>query len=138
MLSFVDPARLLAHFNSGIWLSGISGGVAYVPTEAYWDALVAALAAESEAEGEISFGPGLPNFPAGASFEVLRSAGGAAQWAALPAQAPAVPRGIVAYPEWIAGADGQVLLVLAGRSRSGDAWRGGGGPPGPRDSVGVP
>jgi hypothetical protein len=121
MLSFVDPARLLAHFNSGLQLTGFSGGLAYLPTEAYWDALVAALAAESEAEGEISLGPGLPDFPKGAAFEVLRE--GRSGWERIEAGPPRAPPGIVAYPESIAGAGGQAFFVLAGRGRRGEAWR---------------
>ena len=124
MLSFVDPARLLAHYNSGLQLTGTSGPYAYAPTRAYWDALVAAMAAESEAEGEISLGPGLPDFPQGGAFELLRSQDGRS-WSPIPAQPPPAPRGIMAYPESIAGASGQVFLVLAGRSRRGESWRGG-------------
>ena len=124
MLSFVDPARLLAHYNSGLPLTGASDGLAYAPTQAYWDALVAALAAESEAEGEISLGPGLPDFSQGAAFEVLRSRD-RATWTPIDADPPPAPRGIVAYPESMAAADGQVFLVLAGRSRRGQSWRGG-------------
>jgi hypothetical protein len=124
MLSFVDPARLLAHYNSGLPLTGASDGVAYAPTQAYWDALVAALTAESEAEGEISLGPGLPDFPQGAAFEVLGSRDGAS-WTPIDGYPAPAPRGIVAYPESMAAADGQVFLVLAGRNRRGEGWRGG-------------
>jgi hypothetical protein len=125
MLSFVDPARLLAHFNSGLPLGGISAGVAYAPTQAYWDALVAAVAAESGAEGEISLGPGLPDFPAGAAFEVLRTEDGGATWQEVPAQPPMAPKGIVAYPESLAAAEGQAFFVLAGRGRRGQSFRSG-------------
>jgi hypothetical protein len=124
MLSFVDPARLLAHYNSGLQLTGASDGLAYAPTQAYWDALVAALAAESEAEGEISLGPGLPDFSQATAFDVLRSGDGAT-WTRIDAHPPPAPRGIVAYPESMAAADGQVFLVLAGRNRRGEGWRGG-------------
>jgi len=124
MLSFVDPARLLAHYNSGLQLSGVSGAYAYAPTREYWDALVGAMAAESEAEGEISLGPGLPYFPQGAAFDLLRSED-RRSWSPISAQPPPAPRGIVGYPESIAGAQGQVFLVLAGRSRGGESWRGG-------------
>jgi hypothetical protein len=124
MLSFVDPARLLAHYNSGLQLTGISGRYAYAPTRAYWDALVAAMAAESEAEGEISLGPGLPDFPQGAAFELLRSEDHRT-WSQIAAEPPPAPRGIMAYPESIAGAKGQAFLVFAGRSRRGESWRGG-------------
>jgi len=124
MLSFVDPARLLAHYNSGLQLTGVSGGFAYAPTREYWDALVAALAAESEAEGEISLGPGLPDFPQGDAFEVLRSRDGA-DWARVEVKTPRAPKAIVAYPESVAGTGGQGFFVLAGRNRSGEAWRGG-------------
>jgi len=124
MLSFVDPARLLAHYNSGLQLTGAAGGFAYAPTRAYWDALVAALAAESEAEGEISLGPGLPDFPQGDAFEVLRSRDGVT-WARVEVEPPRAPKAIVAYPESVAGAGGQGFFVLAGRNRRGEAWRGG-------------
>jgi hypothetical protein len=124
MLSFVDPARLLAHFNSGLQLTGVSNGFAYAPTEAYWEALLAAVAAESEAEGEISLGPGLPDFREGAAFEILRPDGGGGL-RRVAADPPRAPPGIVAYPESIAGAGGQALFVLAGRGRRGQTWRGG-------------
>jgi len=124
MLSFVDPARLLAHYNSGLQLTGISAAYAYAPTREYWDALVGALAAESDAEGEISLGPGLPDFPQGAAFELLRSED-RRSWSRIAADPPPAPRGIMAYPESIAGAKGQAFLVLAGRSRRGESWRGG-------------
>lgn len=123
MLSFVDPARLLAHFNSGLQLTGVSRGFAYLPTEAYWNALVAALAAESEAEGEISLGPGLPDYPRGAAFEVLRE--GRSGWERIETVPPPAPPPIVAYPESIAGAGGQAFFVLSGRGRRGEAWRSG-------------
>ena len=123
MLSFVDPARLLAHFNGGLPLSGASSGFAYAPTEAYWNALVDALAAESDAEGEISLGPGLPDFRGAAAFEVLRAAG--AGWQPVPADPPHPPSGIVAYPASIAGAGAQAFFVLSGRGRRGQSWRGG-------------
>ena len=123
MLSFVDPARLLAHFNSGLQLTGISQGFAYAPTEAYWRALVDAVAAESFAEGEISLGPGLPDFPRGNAFAVLRERGGA--WEQVPGELPRAPAGIVSYPDSIAGDRDQALLVLFGRSRRGQSWRAG-------------
>ncbi|MGE5048739.1 MAG: hypothetical protein ACM3PC_09240, partial [Deltaproteobacteria bacterium] len=123
MLSFVDPARLLARFNSGLQLGGVSDGVAYAPTRAYWDALVAALAAESGAEGEISLGPGLPDFPAGAAFEVLRTQDGGATWQVVQAQPPPAPKGIVAYPESVAATAGQAFFVLSGRGRRGQSFR---------------
>ncbi|HTO96434.1 MAG TPA: hypothetical protein VMK66_05260 [Myxococcales bacterium] len=124
MLALVDPARLLAHFNSGLQLSGVSNGDAYAPTQAYWDALLAAAAAESEAEGEISLGPGLPDFPQGAAFEILRLDEGG-KLRPVPADPPRAPPGIMAYPQSIAGARGQDFLVLAGTSRRGQSWRGG-------------
>jgi hypothetical protein len=123
MLSFVDPARLLARFNAGLQLGGISGGVAYAPTQAYWDALVAAVAAESGAEGEISLGPGLPDFPSGAAFEVLRTQDGAATWQVVQAQRVLAPNGIVAYPESVAATAGQAFFVVAGRGRRGQSFR---------------
>jgi hypothetical protein len=122
MLSFVDPARLLAHFNSGLQLTAVSGGIAVAPTPEYWDALVAALVAESEAEGEISLGPGVADYPRGAAFEVLRSGDGGT-WRSIESIPPGAPPGIVAYPESIAAADGQAFFVLAGRSRNGARWR---------------
>jgi len=125
MLSFVDPVRLLSHYNSGLQLGGVASGVAYAPTRAYWDALVSALAAESGAEGEISLGPGLPDFPQGQAFEVLRSSDGGATWEEVPGQPPAAPRGIVAYPESVAATDGQAFFVLFGQGRRGQSFRAG-------------
>ena len=122
MLSFVDPGRLLAHYNSGLRLGGVSGGVAYVPTRAYWDALVAAVSVESEVEGEISLGPGLPEFRGADAFEVLRSEDGLS-WQLVPAQPPRGPNGIVAYPESIAATSGQAFFVLFGRGRRGQSLR---------------
>jgi hypothetical protein len=123
MLSFVDPARLLARFNSGLQLGGVAGGVAYAPTRAYWDALVAAVSAESGAEGEISLGPGLPDFPSGAAFEVLRTQDGGATWQVVQAQPPAAPKGMVAYPESVAATSSQAFFVLSGRGRRGQSFR---------------
>ena len=54
LLAFVDPLRLLARYNGGMALSGVSGGAAYAATEAWWDALADAMARQSEGEGEIS------------------------------------------------------------------------------------
>ncbi len=122
MLSFVDPARLLAHYNSGLRLGGVAGRVAYVPTQAYWEALVAAIAAESEAEGEISLGPGLPDFRGGDAFEVLRSPDGRS-WEPVRAQAPRGPAGLVVYPESVAASPGQAFFVLFGRGRRGQSFR---------------
>jgi len=123
MLSFLDPARLLAHFNSGLQLSGVAGPVAYAPTRAYWDALVSAVSAESGAEGEISLGPGLPDFPSGAAFEVVRTQDGGATWQEVPAQPPPAPKGTVAYPESVAATGGQAFFVLSGRGRRGQSFR---------------
>ncbi|HET9751308.1 MAG TPA: hypothetical protein VFP52_00035 [Myxococcales bacterium] len=123
MLSFLDPARLLAHFNSGVPLGGVAGPVAYAPTRAYWDALVAAISAESGAEGEISLGPGLPDFPSGAAFEVLRTQDGGASWQVVQAQPPPAPKGIVAYPQSVAATGGQAFFVLSGRGRRGQSFR---------------
>jgi hypothetical protein len=124
MLALVDPARLLAHYNSGLQLSGVSNGDAYLPTQPYWEALLAAAAAESEAEGEISLGPGLPDFPQGAAFEILRL-DAAGELRPVAADLPRAPPGIVAYPESMASAGGQDFFVLAGRGRRGQSWRGG-------------
>jgi hypothetical protein len=108
LLAFVDPQRLLARFNGAAPLSGVSGGVAFAPPQASWDALVATLVAESESEHEISLGPAQT---AGAVFELLRSTDSGATWAAGP-----LPPG---SPQSIASGAGAVFVVR----RDGRAWR---------------
>ncbi len=108
LLAFVDPLRLLARFNGAVPLSGVSGGVAFAPPKATWDALVATLVAESESEHEISLGPAQTE---GAVFELLRSIDSGATWAAGP-----LPPG---SPQSIAAGAGAVFVVR----RDGRAWR---------------
>ncbi|TMA29703.1 MAG: hypothetical protein E6J78_01225 [Deltaproteobacteria bacterium] len=122
VLSLLDPARLLAHYNAGLPLAGVAGEgeavFAYVPSAAYWDLLAANMASASDSEGEISLGPGWvkPN-EGGTRFELLRSDDGGASWSALPAP-EAAARGVAPYPSSIAPA----LVVLSGREKEGDRW----------------
>jgi hypothetical protein len=113
-LAFVDPARLLAQFNAGLPLTGVSGEVAYAPTQAHWDLLVAALASESASEGEISLGPAVPAYKE-TSFQLLRTPDAGATWTPLGA---ALPPG---YPAYIAAAPEPIILLQGGASRR--AWR---------------
>lgn len=110
LLAFVDPLRLLARFNSGAPLTAVSGEAFVAPTQQGWEALVAALAAASANEGEISLGPGQAP---GASFELLRSADGGATWAPLAAAPPALSA------QSLASARGVIYLVR----RDGRAFR---------------
>ena len=138
LLAYLDPARLLARFNDGRPLSGVAraeggGLVAWAPTEAYWNKLADAAIAASDAEGEISLGPGAPpRDPTLPPFEVLLSADGAA-WTALAEGATLSgngapgPGGTAPYPEQVAATASQELVVLSARDRTGrgsrQAWR---------------
>jgi photosystem II stability/assembly factor-like uncharacterized protein len=108
LLAFVDPLRLLSHFNGAAPLSGVSGAAAFAPPQPSWDALVAALVVESESEHEISLGPGRTE---GAVFELLRSSDGGSSWSAGPLP-PGPPQSIAA------GADAVFMVRADGR-----AWR---------------
>jgi hypothetical protein len=117
LLSLLDPARLLAHFNGGLPLAGAARGetaYAYAPTAAYWDLLAGAMAAASDSEGEISLGPGWPRPELRiAMFELLRLE--ASGWSALP-PVPQLER--AGYPSAIVPG----LLALSGREKEGERW----------------
>ena len=98
LLAFLDPQRLVARFNGNAPVTGVEGSVAWAPPQKSWDAMVAALIAESESEHEISLGPART---ASAVFELLEAQGGS--WTPAP-----LPPG---SPQSIAGAQGAVLLV---------------------------
>jgi hypothetical protein len=109
LLAFVDPMRLVARFNAGLPVSGVSGTVAYTATQAYWDALVNALAEESQAEGEISLGPGRPAWTSGAAYELLR--GNADTWSALPGELPQSFPQSIAPGIFLVGGNGRAWAI---------------------------
>ena len=109
LLAFVDPMRLVARFNGGLAVSGVSGDVGFAPTQAGWDALVASLADESQSEGEISLGPSNPP-PPREWFELLRTADASP----LPQQLPA------GAPQSIAATQEAIFVVRGGDGRG---WR---------------
>jgi len=130
-LILLDPLRLLARFNSGRRLTGFAGEgllYAYVPTPQFWESLVDAMAAASDAEGEIALGPGRPG-PSSAlegAFEVLSSSDGGAHWSDLPLPSfdrSLRERGILPYPVGIAAAPPQTFVLFAAIDRGGNAWR---------------
>jgi hypothetical protein len=133
MLSYLDPLRLLAHFNSGLALTGIARAgaelYAWAPTEAHWERLADAALAACEAEGEISIGPGAT--PAGpGAFTLLRSTDGGASWAQVE-QAPDAfgatgqlrAQRIAPYPAWLAAGQDGMFVGFAARDRKGVVWR---------------
>ena len=129
--TLLDPLRLLARFNSGRALTGIAGDKvlhAYAPTERFWNSLVDAMIAESDAEGEIALSPGgrgPVSAPDGA-FEILFSTDGGASWSELTPprfDASLLERGILPYPVGIAAASQQDVVLFAGIDRSGQGWR---------------
>lgn len=115
LLSFVDPLRLLAHFNAGMPLSGVAPEAAYVATEGWWNALATALSQATADEGEISLGPGPVKWAGGAAFQLLRREGSGfvEQPFELPPEGPA----IAPFPDSIASSGGQAFLVVGGRDR---------------------
>lgn len=117
LLSYVDPLRLLAHFNGGAALSGISGEVAYAATETRWDALAEQLAAQSQEEGEISLGPGAPADTATA-YELLQLAAGG--WQPLTTQLPTASG---AFPVSLAATPRDLFVLLSTRNAQGQRWR---------------
>lgn len=119
LLAFVDPLRLLARFNGGMPLSGVSGGAAFAATDAWWGVLTEAMANESESEGEISLGPGISTLRKSPPFELLRSADGAT-WQPLPFELPAKGFG---FPESMAATPEQIFLLLAAGDTAGQMWR---------------
>jgi hypothetical protein len=129
--TLLDPLRLLARFNSGRALTGVAGEKvlhAYAPTEQFWSSLVAAMIAESDAEGEIALSPGTRGLesPPDGAFELLFSTDGGASWNKLASPAfdvSILQRGILPYPVGIAAAAQQEIVLFAGIDRSGQGWR---------------
>jgi hypothetical protein len=109
LLTFVDPIRLVARFNGGLPLSGVAGGAAYAATEAYWNALVDALAAESQEEGEISLGPGRPKWTGGAAYGLWRTSGDA--WVPVPGEPPPVFPQSIAPGIFLVGGNGRAWAI---------------------------
>jgi hypothetical protein len=131
--AYLDPVRLLARFNSGLTLTGMARAgaefYAWAPTATHWDRLVDAALAASEAEGEISLGPGAT--PAGpGAFTLLRSTDGGASWAEV-AQGPDAFDGTARigvrqsapYPSWLAAGPREAFIGLAARDHTGPPWR---------------
>jgi len=125
-LAYLDPVRLLSRYNESRPLSGVasSGGnalYAWVPSEAQWSRLAEAALSSSDAAGEISLGPGYPgkNLPPQQPFELLRSPDGGSAWEPAGPSAsefPVVPdngRRPPPYPEEIASAEGELIIVFA-------------------------
>src|SRR5882724_537710 len=131
--AYLDPLRLLARFNSGLALTGmVRAGAefyAWAPTAAHWDRLADAALAATDAEGEISLGPGAT--PAGpGAFILLRSTDGGASWAEA-AQGPDAfddagrlrVRQSAPYPSWLAAGPREAFIGLAARDHAGPPWR---------------
>jgi len=131
--AYLDPVRLLARFNSGLPLTGMARAgaefYAWAPTATHWDRLVDAALAASDAEGEISLGPGAT--PAGpGAFTLLRSTDGGASWAEV-AQGPDAFDGTARigvrqsapYPSWLAAGPREAFIGLAARDHTGPPWR---------------
>lgn len=110
LLAFVDPQRLLARFNGAAPISFVSGDAATVPTQQGWDALVAFLVTESEAENEISLGPAQA---ANVGFELLRSSDAGAKWAAGTPLPPGSPRSLAAadHAVYVVRHDGRAFRI---------------------------
>src|ERR1700737_4533482 len=131
--AYLDPPRLLARFNSGLALTGMARAgaefYAWAPTATHWDRLTDAALPASDAEGEISLGPGAT--PAGpGAFTLLRSTDGGASWAEV-AQGPDAfdsagrPRvqHSAPYPPWLAAGPREAFIGLAAPDRTGPPWR---------------
>ena len=118
VLAFVDPLRLLARFNGGAPLSGVSGDVAWVATEARWNALAGALAEQSQSDGEFSLGPGSPVKDDAVAYELLKLHGGAAQpfASSLPTRSAAFPISLAATPD-------ALFALIGSRDAQGNRWR---------------
>ena len=133
MLAYLDPLRLLAHFNSGLALTGVARAgaelYAWAPTKEHWERLADAVIAAADAEGEISLGPGAT--PAGGgAFTLLRSTDGGASWAEVDqgaarfdAEGPFRAQRIAPYPAWLAAGPRAMFVGLAALDRKGLAWR---------------
>jgi hypothetical protein len=139
-LAYLDPVRLLSRYNEHRPLSGVSspGGralVAWVPSEAHWSRLAEAAISSSDVAGEISLGPGYPSKdpPPRQPFELLRSPDDGSSWepggpsASEFAVAPDNGRRPPPYPESIASAGGELVIVFAAFDREHkvlrSAWR---------------
>jgi photosystem II stability/assembly factor-like uncharacterized protein len=108
LLSFLDPLRLLGRQNRALILGFAAAGEerwAYVPTQAQWEALSAAVVSGTSNEGEIWTGRTPP--VAGAQAEVLHSTDGGATFS----PAPGLPDG---WPTSIAAGPGAAYLTLRG------------------------
>jgi hypothetical protein len=130
VLAYLDPVRLLSRYNADRPLTGVAPGggralIAWLPAEAHWSRLAEAALSASDVAGEISLGPGypasdpLPQSP----FALLRSADEGASWEQIGASAkdfgdaPEGGRRPASYPESIAGAEDELLLVLGAFDR---------------------
>jgi photosystem II stability/assembly factor-like uncharacterized protein len=108
LLSFLDPLRLLGRQNRAAVLGFAAAGEerwAYLPTQAQWEALSAAVISGTSNEGEIWTGRTAP--VAGAQAEVLHSADSGATFSPTPG----LPDG---WPTSIAAAAGAAYLTLRG------------------------
>jgi len=131
--AYLDPLRLLARFNSGLALTGMARAgaefYAWAPTATHWDRLADAALAASDAEGEISLGPGATP-PGPGAFTLLRSTDGGASWAEV-AQGPDAFDGAgrlrvrqsAPYPSWLAAGPREAFIGLAALDRTGPPWR---------------
>jgi hypothetical protein len=131
--AYLDPLRLLACFNSGLALTGMARAgaefYAWAPTATHWDRLADVALAASDAEGEISLGPGATP-PGPGAFTLLRSTDGGASWAEV-AQGPDAFDGAgrlrvqqsAPYPSWLAVGPSEAFIGLAARDRTGPPWR---------------
>jgi hypothetical protein len=129
-LAYLDPVRLLSRYNEYRPLSGMAsaGGhaiVAWVPSEAHWSRLAEIALSSSDAAGEISLGPGYPGKdPAPREpFELLRSSDDGSLWELAGPSASDFPvspdkgRRPAPYPESIASAEGELIIVFAAFDR---------------------
>jgi hypothetical protein len=129
--ALVDPLRLLARFNAGRALTGVAGDKildAYAPTRQFWDSLVDAIIAESDAEGEIALSPGTraPDSAPDGAFELLFSTDRGASWSELDSprlDGSLHERAIAPYPVAIAATPQQAFVLFAGMDRGGQGWR---------------
>jgi hypothetical protein len=130
VLAYLDPVRLLSRYNADRPLTGVAPAgdralIAWLPAEAYWSRLAEAALSASDVAGEISLGPGYPAgdpLPQG-PFALLRSADDGASWEPVGASgkdfsdAPEGGRRPASYPESIAGAEDELLIVLGAFDR---------------------
>jgi photosystem II stability/assembly factor-like uncharacterized protein len=129
-LAYLDPVRLLSRYNeyrplSGVASSGGRGLVAWIPSEAQWSRLAETALSSSDAAGEISLGPGYPGKdpPPRQPFELLRSPDDGSLWELAGPAASEFPvspdngRRPAPYPESIASAEGELIIVFAAFDR---------------------